>query len=99
VSVSMLRRGTARCPVVADALALPFRDGCFDLVLTAFCLNHLSRLDVGLAELRRVGAAVAASTAWRLGLAHYALSLRALDPPQRSEVCRAAAPSRQLRSA
>ena len=50
------------CPVAADAAALPFRDGCFDLVLAAFCLNHLSRLDTGLAELRRVGAALAAST-------------------------------------
>jgi SAM-dependent methyltransferase len=49
-------------PVAADAVALPFRDGCFDLVLAAFCLNHLSRLEVGLAELRRVGAAIAAST-------------------------------------
>ena len=49
-------------PVAADAAALPFRDGCFDLVLAAFCLNHLSRLDAGLAEARRVGAAIAAST-------------------------------------
>ena len=62
LSVAMLRRGGAGCPVAADAAALPFRDGCFDLVLAAFCLNHLSRLDAGLAELRRVGAAVAAST-------------------------------------
>jgi hypothetical protein len=53
---------TASCPVAADAVALPFRDGCFDLVLAAFCLNHLSRLEDGLAEMRRVGAAVAAST-------------------------------------
>jgi SAM-dependent methyltransferase len=49
-------------PVAADAAALPFRDGCFDLVLAAFCLNHLGRLDAGLAEARRVGAAIAAST-------------------------------------
>ncbi len=62
LSAAMLRRSTAGCPVAADAAALPFRDGCFDLVLAAFCLNHLSRLDTGLAELRRVGAAVAAST-------------------------------------
>jgi SAM-dependent methyltransferase len=54
--------GPAVCPVAADAVALPFRDDCFDLVLAAFCLNHLSRLEDGLAELRRVGAAIAAST-------------------------------------
>jgi SAM-dependent methyltransferase len=53
---------TASSPVAADAVALPFRDGCFDLVLAAFCLNHLSRLEAGLAEMRRVGAAIAAST-------------------------------------
>jgi SAM-dependent methyltransferase len=61
LSVAMLRRNTAGVPVAADAAALPFRDRCFDLVLAAFCLNHLSRLDAALAGLRRVGAAVAAS--------------------------------------
>ena len=55
-------RGTGWCPVAADAVALPFRDGCFDLVLAAFCLNHLGGVDAGLAEARRVGAALAAST-------------------------------------
>jgi SAM-dependent methyltransferase len=55
-------RGGGWRPVAADAAALPFRDGCFGLVLAAFCLNHLSRLDAGLAEARRVGAAIAAST-------------------------------------
>jgi SAM-dependent methyltransferase len=55
-------RGGGWRPVAADAVALPFRDGCFDLVLAAFCLNHLSSLAVGLAEARRVGAAIAAST-------------------------------------
>jgi SAM-dependent methyltransferase len=72
LSEAMLRRhalkdGSSKdeatsCPVAADATALPFRDDCFDLVLAAFCLNHLSRLEVGLAELRRVAAAIAAST-------------------------------------
>ena len=72
LSIAMLRRhavkatdatgGPAWYPVAAGAAALPFRDGCFDLVLAAFCLNHLSRLDTALAELRRVGAALAAST-------------------------------------
>jgi SAM-dependent methyltransferase len=48
-------------PVAADAVALPFRDRSFDLVLAAFCLNHLDSLSAGLAEVRRVGAAIAAS--------------------------------------
>ena len=61
LSEGMLRRGHGGFPVVADAVALPFRDGGFDLVLAAFCLNHLDRLGVGLAEARRVGAAIAAS--------------------------------------
>jgi SAM-dependent methyltransferase len=62
-ALGMLRRCPARQhPVAADATALPFRDGCFDLVLAAFCLNHLSRLADALAEMRRVGAAIAAST-------------------------------------
>jgi ubiquinone/menaquinone biosynthesis C-methylase UbiE len=49
-------------PVAAAAIALPFRDHTFDLVLAAFCLNHLDSLAAGLAEARRVGAAIAAST-------------------------------------
>lgn len=71
LSIAMLRRhalkatdatGAAACyPVAADAAALPFRDYSFDLVLAAFCLNHLTSLDAALAELRRVSAAVAAS--------------------------------------
>jgi SAM-dependent methyltransferase len=48
-------------PVAADAAALPFRDGSFDAVLTAFCLSHLPSLPAGLAELRRVGRVLAAS--------------------------------------
>jgi SAM-dependent methyltransferase len=54
--------GAAWDPVAADAVALPFRDHSFDLVLAAFCLNHLDSLAAGLAEVRRVGAAIAAST-------------------------------------
>ena len=61
LSEGMLRRVRGGTPVVADAVALPFRDGRFDLVLAAFCLNHLGRVDDGLAEARRVGAAIAAS--------------------------------------
>jgi SAM-dependent methyltransferase len=62
-AVSMLRRSDPRLhPVAADATALPFRDGCFDLVLAAFCLGHLDRPVAGLREARRVGAALAASS-------------------------------------
>ena len=62
LSEGMLRRGRGGTPVLADAVALPFRGGCFDLVLAAFCLNHLDRVEDGLAEAHRVGAAIAAST-------------------------------------
>jgi SAM-dependent methyltransferase len=62
-ALAMLRRcGAGAHPVAADATALPFRDGRFDLVLAAFCLGHLSRADAGLREARRVGAGLAASS-------------------------------------
>jgi SAM-dependent methyltransferase len=48
-------------PVAADAVALPFCDGSFDVVVSAFCLSHLASLAAGLAEVRRVGRALAAS--------------------------------------
>jgi SAM-dependent methyltransferase len=60
--------GMLRCcdktlhPVAADAGALPFGAGSFDLVIAAFCLGHLAGLPGCLAEIRRVGAAVAASS-------------------------------------
>jgi len=54
--------GAAWDPVAANANALPFRDHSFDLVLAAFCLNHLDNLAAGLAEARRVGTAITAST-------------------------------------
>ena len=62
LSEGMLRRGRSGTQVVANAVALPFRADRFDLVLAAFCLNHLDRVEDGLAEARRVGAAIAAST-------------------------------------
>ncbi len=56
-ALGMLRRCPDRLhPVAADATALPFRDGCFDLVLAAFCLGHLDRPVAGLREARRVAA-------------------------------------------
>ncbi len=63
LAVGMLRAaGPALHPVAADAAALPFRAGSFDLVTAAFCLNHLPDPAAALAEARRVGAALAAST-------------------------------------
>ena len=62
LSEEMLRRGGGGSPVAANAVALPFRDRSFDLVLAAFCLNHLDAPDSGLAEARRVSEALAAST-------------------------------------
>ena len=63
LAVAMLRRaGPAQHPVAADAAALPFRDQAFDLVVAAFCLNHLSRPGAALREVRRVGRGLAAST-------------------------------------
>ncbi|MBO9523669.1 MAG: class I SAM-dependent methyltransferase [Nocardioidaceae bacterium] len=47
---------------VADARALPFGDGAFDLVVQGFVLNHLADPVPALAEARRVAGAVAAST-------------------------------------
>lgn len=63
LAVGMLRRGVpALHPVAADAARLPFRDGSFDLVVAAFCFNHLGSIATGLREARRVGRAIAAST-------------------------------------
>ena len=72
LSLTMLRRHTIKAtgptgapachPVAADATSLPFRDGSFALVLAAFCLNHVPRLDTALADLHRVSPALAAST-------------------------------------
>ena len=49
-------------PVAADAAALPFRNDSFGLIMAAFSLTHASSLDAALAESRRVGRAVVAST-------------------------------------
>jgi ubiquinone/menaquinone biosynthesis C-methylase UbiE len=63
LAVGMLRRCPAELhPVACDALALPFRDRSFDLVLAGFSLSHLGNLSAGLAEARRVGRAIAASS-------------------------------------
>jgi ubiquinone/menaquinone biosynthesis C-methylase UbiE len=54
--------GAALHPVAADAAALPFLDGSFDVVIAAFSLSHLPSIAVGLAEIRRVGRLAAASS-------------------------------------
>jgi demethylmenaquinone methyltransferase/2-methoxy-6-polyprenyl-1,4-benzoquinol methylase len=64
-SEGMLRVGQAKLRerrmarvelLVADALALPFRDGAFACVMSAFLLRNLESLERGLAEMRRVTA-------------------------------------------
>ena len=63
LALGMLRHcGAALHPVAADAAALPLPDGAVDLVLAAFSLSHLPSIAAGLAEIRRVGLAVAASS-------------------------------------
>ena len=55
----MLRAGTGKAPaatlapVVADALALPVRDGVFDGAIVAFGIRNVARLDAGLREVHR----------------------------------------------
>jgi len=62
LAAGMLRRASGPLhPVAADVTALPFRDGTFDTVLAAFCLNHLRDIAAALSEARRVGTAIAAS--------------------------------------
>jgi demethylmenaquinone methyltransferase/2-methoxy-6-polyprenyl-1,4-benzoquinol methylase len=60
----LARRGERRVRLLAgDALALPFRDGAFGCVASAFLLRNLADLPAGLGEMRRVtapGGAVAA---------------------------------------
>jgi len=63
LAAGMLRHcGPALHPVAADATALPFRVGSFDVVLAAFSLSHLPSIAAGLAEIRRVGRFAAASS-------------------------------------
>ena len=50
------RRMTRVSLLAADALALPFRDGAFACVMSAFLLRNLENLERGLAEMRRVTA-------------------------------------------
>jgi SAM-dependent methyltransferase len=62
-ALAMLSRcGRKLHPVAADMTALPFGDGCFDLVLAAFSLGHLDQPGAGLREARRVAPRLAASS-------------------------------------
>ena len=56
------RTGSALGRAVADATALPFRAGSFQLAVAAFCLSYLGSVTAGLREAHRVAAALAAST-------------------------------------
>jgi SAM-dependent methyltransferase len=63
----MLAEARRRHPAVefgcADAEALPFADGAFDVALGAFLVNHLPDAETAIAEMRRVAARVALA-AW-----------------------------------
>ena len=66
-AAGMLRAEQASRPpaAVADAHALPFPAASFDAVVAAFCLNHLTDPEAGLAEAARVtrpGGAIVASS-------------------------------------
>lgn len=53
--VKLRARSERRVPLLsADALALPFRDGAFACVTSAFLLRNLEDLERGLGEMRRV---------------------------------------------
>lgn len=61
-AAAMLRTGSPRCAVQADAYALPFAPASFDLVVAAFVINHLDDPARGLRECRRVAPALVASS-------------------------------------
>lgn len=63
ISIEMLRHRAPAIPaVVADGARLPFADGSFDLVLSAFSLTHLPDPAAAVAEWRRVAPAVLIAT-------------------------------------
>ncbi len=64
LALGMLLCGRAVRPpaTVGDALALPFQDSAFDVVLAPFSLNHLDEPAAGVREAGRVGGLLLAST-------------------------------------
>lgn len=67
IALGMLLADSASRPpaAVADAVALPFSDGAFDVVLAPFSLNHLDEPSTGVREAARVlnaGGVLLAST-------------------------------------
>jgi len=92
LAAGMLAEARRRHPqvefVLADAEALPFADGAFDVAIAAFLVNHLPHPEQAAAELKRVGRHVALAM-WGpedevgiLGLpAHAARDLDANVPP------------------
>jgi SAM-dependent methyltransferase len=54
LSAGMLRSITDAAPVVADVQVLPFRRGCFDLVLAPHMLYHVPDIEAAAKEIRRV---------------------------------------------
>jgi SAM-dependent methyltransferase len=62
LALAMLRAGRGwTTSVAADASALPFVAGAFDLVVAACCLGHLPDPVAGLAQARRLAPALVAS--------------------------------------
>jgi SAM-dependent methyltransferase len=69
-AVGMLRCGGGSIrPVLADACALPFEEGSFDLVVAAISLGHVTDPVRALRETRRVGGALLVS-AFEAGWTH-----------------------------
>jgi SAM-dependent methyltransferase len=54
LSAGMLRSVTDATPVLADVQVLPFRRGCFDLVLAPHMLYHVPDIEAAATEIRRV---------------------------------------------
>lgn len=55
--LQLAKQKHASAPVrflAADMMALPFRDGCFDVVTTGYGLRNVPRLDAALREIHRV---------------------------------------------
>ncbi len=50
----LARVSTPTASLLANAEALPFRDGLFDVVLTGFCMRNVAHLDKALGEIFRV---------------------------------------------